>query len=207
MYILCIVIIFSAWVGYKIKKSNRYMQESSQNFWDNEAKANSTRKQSLDDLEYIRLDLSVIPDITPTIKSDETLLYYRDRILALSDAPIVNLTGFTNTELKLRYGVPNITYLSTCDENYTTLVNLIMRMGERLLNNGLISEGIRLLEYGITIGSDAGNNYYLLADYYLKNNLKDKYDNLLLAASGLNTINRNIIIKRLNDLNNSSVIE
>ena len=47
---------------------------------------------------------------------------YKQIILTLKDLPIVNFTGISNTELKLRYGAPNIDLLTQYDQNYTLLV-------------------------------------------------------------------------------------
>ena len=42
-------------------------------------------------------------------------------IEALKEKKILNLSGFTNTDLKLEYGVGNLTELTDYDNNYVTL--------------------------------------------------------------------------------------
>ena len=49
---------------------------------------------------------------------------YRSLLTSLSTQPVVNLTGFTNTDLKLEYGTANITCLTEYDQNYTLLENM-----------------------------------------------------------------------------------
>ena len=72
---------------------------------------------------------------------------YRQIILSLKDQPIVNFTGLTNTELKLQYGAPNITLLTTYDQNYTLLVRTLQQWAQALYDGGFSKEACQLLEF------------------------------------------------------------
>lgn len=196
--------IFVAWLSYKIKKSNRIMSDNSQAFWENESKANSTRKQSLDNLDYIRFSKDCIPWMNDGL-NDYTLSDYLLRLEKLIDAPIVNLTGITNTELKLTYGAPNLAYLSQCDENFTTLANLLTKYGQRLKDNGYEQEAVRVFEYAVSIHSDVRIVYEQLGNHYLLSGDKESFERLFLQASSLTGLNRDIIVNHLSELQNSSI--
>ena len=198
-----LLIVFIIWLRYELNKSKRHMNESSDNFWEAEDKANSTRKQSIDNLDYICLDTKPFTVSTITNCGDTYVDEFVRTITSLADKKILNLTGITNTELKSMYGAANITKLSEYDENYTQLVNTISRLGERLISLGLKSEATAILEYGVDIGSDVGANYYMLANLYKENGEHYKTDKLLLAASSLNTINKTAIINRINSIRTS----
>ena len=171
-----LLIVFVIWLRYELNKSNRHMNESSDNFWEAEDKANSTRKQSIDNLDYICLDTKPFTVSTITNCGDTYVDEFVRTITSLADKKILNLTGIINT---------------------------ISRLGERLISLGLKSEATAILEYGVDIGSDVGANYYMLANLYKENGEHDKTDKLLLAASSLNTINKTAIINRINSIRTS----
>ena len=68
--------------------------------------------------------------------SDDEINEYRTTLLNLQARKILNLSGLTNTDLKEKYGVANLSALSEYDENYITLVNIIARCGARLIEIG-----------------------------------------------------------------------
>ena len=53
--VLTIVVLFIIAMSLANKKSDRQMKEPLQRFWEKEQAANLVRKQSLDDLDYIRI--------------------------------------------------------------------------------------------------------------------------------------------------------
>ena len=107
-----------------------YMRHSGKNIdaeikelWKRELEANSVRKQPLTDIVYIEPDFSKLP-LNPD-DPDENIRDYQKKLLALRDKKIVNLSGISNTDLKLKYGVANLDYLSSCDENFLELVKYL----------------------------------------------------------------------------------
>ena len=88
-------------------------------------------------------------------------------IEALKEKKILNLSGFTNTDLKLEYGVGNLTELTDYDNNYVTLSRSLARIAELLTEQGLKKEAAAFLEFGIATHTDIGKNYTLLAGYYI----------------------------------------
>jgi len=120
-------------------------------------------------------------------------------IEGLRDKKIVNLTGFTNTELKLKYGAPNLTLLTEYDENYTLFSSSLYKWGEALYKEGYEQEGINLLELCIATKTDISGNYRLLYDHYTKNGNQDKINWLRQSAESLNCVMKNPIIRSLSE--------
>ena len=127
-------IVFIILVSYEIAKSRRTTAEKESSFWEKENRANSTRRKSLDDLNYIRVPLEDLP--MDTMADDETVSECHQTMRHLAQSPIVNFTGISNTDLKLRYGAPNIELLMGYDQNYTTLVRTLQKWAEKLHEAG-----------------------------------------------------------------------
>ena len=66
---------------------------------------------------------------------------------SLSKAKIADLSEYTNTDLRLKYGTPNFTMLSTADTNYTRLVQMMPALVSSLREVGMNAEADRLLDF------------------------------------------------------------
>lgn len=157
-------IIFLSLVSMVIKRNNRSVQKQQEQFWERERQANQVRRKPLDDLEYITIPLDTLP--TTVMADDPTIKDCLDTLSTLANEKIVNFSGITNTELKLAYGTANITALSQYDQNFTLLVQTLQRWAVTLYNAGYPDETRQILEYAISIHSDAGTSYRLLASLY-----------------------------------------
>jgi hypothetical protein len=129
---------------------------------------------------------------------DDEVSEYQQIITNLSTKHILNLSDKTNTDLKLEYGVANLTILSDYDNNYTTLINTLARWGARLFQLEENTDAITVLEYGIEIGTDISRNFILLAEYYSSMGRIDEIDRLIEKADNINSIMKPSIIKKLN---------
>ena len=119
-YFFASFIVFCIWLGYEIHKHRNMEAKDYEAFWDREHAANSTRRKSLDGLNYITIPVETFP--FGLVPQNEQIAEYEQTIRDLAKEPVVNLTGFSNTDLKLEYGAPNIDLLSLYDQRYTTLV-------------------------------------------------------------------------------------
>lgn len=184
-------------IMYHKKKSERKDAAAKENFWAREAEANSVRKKDITFLDYITIPLSTLP-ITDT--EDDELLECQSTIQKLSTRKILNLTGQTNTDLKLEYGPANLPLLSEYENNYIALVNTLTAWGSRLVELEQHASAITVLEYAISIGSDVGRCFYLLANEYRKNNEIDKFDALIEKAESLSSLTSVSIVKKLKEI-------
>ena len=193
--ILASFIIFAVWLTYEIKKHEKMEDNALDDFWAREHKANNTRRKSLDGLDYIKIPFECIPK--SLLPYDEAVQDCLSTLERLSDKKIVNLTGYTNTDLKIEYGTANLTVLSSYDENYTLYARTIYKLAKLYLENGYESNARVLLEKGVESGTDIKDTYMLLKDMYAKNHEEDKMKALIEAASSLRSANRNIILRSL----------
>lgn len=155
--ILCIILM------HNIKRSKRAVEERSARFWKREAEADNVRKKDISTLNYISIPLDALPlgtDSDPEVQEAEAT------IRRLADTRILNLGDYTNTELKLEYGVANLNFLSECDERFTVLIRTLYQWACLLLEHDYVAEAIQVAQYSIDIGSDISGCYYMLADYY-----------------------------------------
>jgi hypothetical protein len=124
---------------------------------------------------------------------------YKQIILSLSEVPIVNFTGISNTELKLRYGAPNIDLLTSYDQNYTLLVRTLQQWAQVLYDAGYPEESCRLLEFSISTGTDVSSTYRLLCQIYTEQGTPEKIGDLYPIAETLNSAMQKTIIQILED--------
>lgn len=193
--VLALIFVFIVWFAYRRKKNAIQLEKDAEDFWNQESKANSVRKKSLDDLDYIYIKSE---DFSFIQSDDIKIVECQKTINSLSLSKIVNLTGLTNTELKLKYGSPNLTLLSEYDENFTTLVRTLNSLGKRLVELGIDEHAVLILEYAIKIKTDISETYKLLYKLYNKSGDINKVQILKDTASELNSINKKSILKYLN---------
>lgn len=194
MLVLPFVIIFVAWLTVKIKMSDRKVKQIKESFLESEVTANLTRKQSLDDLDYITIPVNKLPFCTNASKE---ILSYQDTIKTLAGKKIVNLTGISNTDLKLEYGAANLELLMEYDRNFTDLCRTLYKWGETLYNDGMTNEARTVFEFAVDCKSDISKIYILLANIYNETDEKNKISELIESAGTLNSLMKNSIIKNL----------
>ena len=196
MPILCIaffIIILSVFSVMRNRASRKF-QERQNAFWEKERQANAVRKQDISNLDYIAIPLDTFPI---GAYQDDALASSEAVLTTLSTTQILNLSGISNTDLKLSYGVANLTILSECDANYTLMARTIAAYGKRLAELGHIPEAITVLEFGIDCKTDVSSNYTLLADLYRQTGQSEKIQHLIHCAEQLDSLMKNYIVKEL----------
>jgi len=192
--ILPLLIIFVVWLTVKIKMSDRALKQTKESFLENEVNANLTRKQSLDDLDYITIPLNKLPFCSNVSKE---ILSYQEAVRNLSEKKIVNLTGTSNTDLKLKYGAANLEPLMEYDRNFTELSRALYKWGQALFDNDMQEESKTVLEFAVSCNSDISKIYILLATIYKSNGEEHKINQLISSANELNSLMKNSIIRNL----------
>lgn len=192
--ILALFLIFIAVTTVLLFRSNKKDKERKNIFWETENKANATRAQDISNLPYIQIPIDFLP-FSQT--SDEILNECQNQIRQLAEQKILNLTGISNTELKLQYGAPNLQFLSDCDNRFTSLCQLIQKWANQLNALGYTDEAACVLEYGIGWGSDIKASYLLLGELYFQNGQFHQIDDLIASAEKLNSLSKASIIEAL----------
>lgn len=206
-------VIFIFVLQHNMRKNKKTHEQQEAAFWARESSANDVRRRSLDDLNYVKfhtepfypvklLDSSVCPGFLERNPQVKEIL---SRFLFLENQKIVNLNEYTNTDLKFKYGVANLTVLSEYDSNYNELITLLHNYGEIFLNDGYDAQSLSILEYAVTIGSDISNTYMLCSKIYQKYDRYDKIEWLKKEAEKISTSRKEPILRKLNELSPSAI--
>ena len=171
---LILFILFIAVITFAIKRADSAQAKVTEEFWEKERKANSTLRGDTTDLCYITIPEKFFP-------------LNNDKINDLRDKTLVNLTGMTNTDLKLKYGILNFKKLSEYDDN-------------RLKEAGYESLGNELLDFAVEQGADSKNVYSLLANAFISMSKTDRLAELIEKAKQLNSLSRDGIVSMLESL-------
>ena len=194
-------LILIVFFNLRMRRVSRKEEMREAGFWEKERQANSVRKKSLENLDYIHIPMDLLP--FGTAGDNAALIKAEEELTALKDEKIVNLTGITNTDLKLEYGAANITQLSQFDQNYTALVCSLQNWGQELYNQGRYEDARDVLEFAVKTRSDITATYRVLIDLYRtklglnEEEIQKKIDGLVPIAKNLNALSRNTILKLL----------
>jgi len=186
---LTIFIIFLVVLTYYIKKGNSSQEKVQEEFWEKERLANTTRKKDISNLDYITIPLDKIPQKLNT--STEKTFF------DLAQKPMLNLTGISNTDLKLTYGTVNLAPLSEYDANFTEFVSLVPVYVSELLEAGEKQIALDLLEFAVSCKADSKKIYIQLADLYQEKSESVKLQKLYEQAEHLPELTKKAIQKEL----------
>lgn len=197
---ISILTIFVLWLNYEIRKNNRLSKKSTDDFRNKESQANLSRKTDISSLNYISIPFDKLPlEDNP----DQTINSYRDTILSHSDKKILNLNDISNTELKIKYGVANIKPLSEYDNNFTVLVAILHKWGERLYQHGYHKEALAVLETALDCKTDVHKTFELLAEIYIEQGSHHKIHLLIDNLSSTHARDKEKLLLKLQNLQNS----
>ncbi|MCR2047285.1 hypothetical protein NSB25_08350 [Acetatifactor muris] len=188
-------ITFSVLISYNVKKQARKNRSSEKDFWTRESQANSVRRKPLDNLNYVTIPLEKFP--THLMNENADVMECIGIVESLASRKTVNLTGWSNTDLKLEYGTANITVLSEYDQNYTLLVRTLQKWSDLLLESGYDKEASVLLEFAVSTNTDISRTYYQLADYWISQGESFRIERLIRIAEGLRSASKDSIIRHL----------
>lgn len=197
LIILASLILFCTWLSMTIKRSKRTHAAEEKSFWAREQEANSVRRKPLDNLDYITIPLDLLP--VHILEDDRIVSECLEILQFLSTQRIVNLTGYSNTDLKLEYGTANITVLSEYDQNYTLLVRTLQKWADVLLEKGFSDEAQTIMEFAIATHTDVSQTYYKLAELYASHIETEKVRGLIQTAETLHSLHKDSIVRTLRE--------
>ncbi len=189
-YFLVLLLIF----GFLRNRAQRSNQKKQDAFWEKEQRANLTRKQDVSGLDYIKIPLDTFP---VGQFADQALSDLEAELVRLSGRQILNLSGISNTDLKMQYGPANLPFLSDCDADYTILARTIASYGKRLAELGHSREAATVLEFGVSTGTDISANYTLLGTLYRANGQMDKLEQLADTVRSMDLLLKESILQQL----------
>lgn len=185
------------------------------NFWERERLANSTRRKPLETLDYIAVPLNSLPlDVLADLPEVQE---FHEKLLELSKQKIVNFAGYSNTDLKLAYGAPNIHELTEFDRHFEELITLLQEWAFFLLQNwGEPAQACpeeerkqaakTILSYAVSVGSDISATYERLIKLYLEAGETDKLPDLQKQAEKIHTLSKRKIIGMIESAETSETL-
>lgn len=186
---LAIFIIFVLILNFYIRQNKRSQQTVEEDFWKREQEANFTRRKDISNLSYLTMPIEKIPQNLHT-DAERTLV-------RLSSCQMLNLTGKTNTDLKLEFGAANLDALCAYDDNFTEFVKAVSIYAKELIESGQSDAARDLLELAVSYHADAGIIYTTLADLYQENGQTDRIEALVASAEEIPSLSKNIITEKL----------
>ena len=198
--LLGLFIAIFAFVSFFRKRHDRLQQEADDNFWEREQQANFVRRKDISGLPYISIPFD---SFSIGAFSDMQLSELESALDTFREKKILNLTGQSNTDLKLQYGPANLAALTEYDQNFTDMLQFFTKYVNRLIELNHLDAAIPVLEFCIECGSDISVHYTLLADYYMQNGKSYKIDELRKKASALNSLTKASILQKLDAIASS----
>ena len=152
-------------VSRNVSRFKKTHGQGRENLLERESEANSVRKADISSLPYIRIPLDTLPLTALSACGHAELA---DKLCTLSEKKILNLSMYTNTDLKLMYG--------------PDLILLLNKIGKILIDANDITDAEQFLAYAITIGSDITTSYTMLASIYADRHDINHLDQLIRTA-------------------------
>lgn len=192
-----ILLSFLFLVWRSASANNRNLDKARKAFLEREQKANSVRRADISSLPYVQIPLDKLPlDVICEIGEQASA----DHLRELSEKKILNLSMYTNTDLKMMYGPANLDELTECDNNFTTLITLLNKLAELMMDADKTAAAKSLLEYAVCIGSDITATYVRLAELYAADNKVTLLDGLIRNAERMTSLSAPTIVAKLNSI-------
>lgn len=182
--LLFCVIIFVIIFKYKLRMVNHQEQVMEENRYQIERQASLPIKKSLQSLQKIEIPLSNLPFCDT---AEGGLKACQDTIKELSSQTICNLTGISNTNLKLKYGAGNLDELLEYEQNYLLLIKTLSDWGTRLYEQNNFKDAEIVLDYAVFCQSDLRQTYITLTRIYLEQNNLDKVHKLAKSTESISS--------------------
>lgn len=142
---LFIILILVGVLVHNIRKSSRKEARDSADFWEREQKSFTVPRQSTDDIHFITITDDIVP--LPCLDGDEEINDLIARLNKLKGLKIADLSQYTNTDLRMKYGAPNFNELSSADNNCTELVIILSHLIPALIKANRPDEARLLIRF------------------------------------------------------------
>lgn len=175
IYLVCFL-IFIGWLLYEQRKSRKVAEQESKDFWAREQEANQTRKKDISNLPLLHVSEEEIP-VADT--DNNSVLYYVGQVKEIIKNPMMDFSDYTNTDLKLAYGVGNFKTISEYDETFHEFLIALGSLARSYEKADLLDYAIRTYLLAIRYGTRQVADYEALARIYLRKDQPEKIQELL----------------------------
>ena len=188
-------ILFTAILAVRRQRQTTKQEQANEAFLERERMANATRKKDISSLDYLSFTVQRLPIAE---YSDEKLAEYESILTRLSSQKIINLSGYSNTDLKLMYGPANFNDLSEFDENYHTLSDTLFAYAKRESELDRTNSAVTILEYAMELKIDSSQIYLLLAKLYQTLQTPEKIQIIIDTVSSMDESFASFVLPKLN---------
>lgn len=164
-------VLFVIFFSFRRSRQTKIQEEANEAFLERERLANTTRKKDISNLDYLPYTAD---GLAFSARSDETLTKLKAVLQELSGKKIINLSAYSNTDLKLMYGPANLNALTEYDDNYHMLSSALLDYAQREAELEEYDGAISVLEYAMDLKIDSSRIYLLLAELYQKQRTPEK---------------------------------
>lgn len=196
IFFICFI-VFIIWFRVKMRKSNSSVSEENEAFWEREKQANFARTRDISTLNYLTVAENELPFSTHTASPDEREADLEQQVRETSQRKMLNLSAYSNTDLKEQYGIANLEELSNCDQNFLLFIRALANWGSYLYEKEEYSRARQIMEYSRSIGSDISSVYITLGNIYARDGDMTKIDKLIAEVEQSDFSLKNSIVKQL----------
>ncbi|WP_028234855.1 hypothetical protein [Pseudobutyrivibrio sp. MD2005] len=195
--ILPFFLIFLIWLTFRIKSLDAKQEKQQAEFWAKEKAANATPAKDISNLSYITIPIEKFP---LNFSDDEKVVAIESELKELSSHKLLNLTGISNTDLKLTYGLPNFEIMSQIGEDFDRVCVLLNAYAKALIEADRNDDAKAVLEFAVGVGTDISESYVMLADYYRTRSQNEKLGFLRERVENSNLLLKNSILNKIDNL-------
>lgn len=186
IFFIC-MLIFVAWLWYERNKHSRIVTRKTKEFWEREEEANHTRNKDISNLPYLHMNMEKIPGREHPHIPIATLW---NQLNDMSHEPMLDLADYSNTDLKLHYGVGNFKVLTSYDDNYNNFLVQLSILGRTFSEIGDTNSAIACYEQVLADGSRKIQDFHALAKLYLGADRPEAVNELISQVSNDSSLER-----------------
>ena len=194
LFFICFI-VFVLWFRVKINRNKSDNAAENDAFWEREMQSNFARSKDISTLSYL-----TVPDGTlPFSESpeDEQEAYLEKEKKKCLEKKMINLSGYTNTDLKELYGVANLDELSAYDQNFLLFIRNLSIWGKYLYEKNDFARSKQIMEYSLSIESDISSVYTTLGHIYAAEGNLQKINDLISHAENSTAALKESIVRQL----------
>lgn len=174
IFLICFI-VFAIWLRVKMKHGNSGKEELDA-FLERENQANFARKQDISNLDYLSVNLDDLPFVDSDDSKEVSL---QNEVRKFGKRKMIDLSSYTNTDLKEKYGPANLEELSDYDQSYLLFTRNLSLWGTYVYEKEDYIRAKIIMEYAKNIGSDISSVYTTLGNIYAREGDFQKVDALI----------------------------
>lgn len=175
LFLICFI-VFVIIIRVKLKQADSATSNADSAFWEREHNANFARAKDISSLAYVTVPDGTLPFCTTTDEKEADL---QEKVQACLSTKMLNLSQYTNTDLKEQYGIAHLEELSNYDQNFLTFSRALNNWGLYRYEQKDLESAKQILEYALSLQCDISTIYTTLGHIYAQENNLSKINDLI----------------------------